>query len=390
MSNYPRVVLTEEGMRDGLQIERADISVANKIRLLDALSETGLKEIAVGSFVNPRWVPQMACIDELVKGFHPKPGVTYSATALNELGRERLRQYCPPLSDARYQAQTQVYLCDVFAQRNVNRTIAQQMARWPRAVEEAKSKGAKEAGIGISASWGSNWTGEVSQEDRMKMLERQHQLWEEAGFIVTKVGISDPMGWNMPDQVEQQLTAIKKRWPAIKSFNLHLHNTRGMALTSSYVAMKMLDPTDTLRLQPAIGGMGGCPFCGNGRSAGLAPTEDLIHMMEGMGIDTGVDLDKLIEAVWMAEEIVGHPLWGHVSKGGPRPKGRKLYAMDMPFIETLDEARHFIKGPAVYKGAPSPWKEPIKSPQRPEAVNGNDSSPTSSSSGSGGGRWLPL
>lgn len=390
MSNYPRVVLTEEGMRDGLQIERADIPVADKIRLLDALSETGLKEIAVGSFVNPRWVPQMACIDELVKGFHPKPGVTYSATALNEMGRERLRQYCPPLSDARYQAQTQVYLCDVFAQRNVNRTIAQQMERWPRAVEEAKSKGAKEAGIGISASWGSNWTGEVSQEDRMKMLERQHRLWEEAGFIVTKVGISDPMGWNMPDQVERQLTAIKKRWPAIKSFNLHLHNTRGMALTSSYVAMKMLDPTDTLRLQPAIGGMGGCPFCGNGRSAGLAPTEDLIHMMEGMGIDTGVDLDKLIEAVWMAEEIVGHPLWGHVSKGGPRPKGRKLYAMDMPFIETLDEARHFIKGPGAYKGAPSPWKEPIKSPQRPEAVNGNDSSPTSSSSGSGGGRWLPL
>lgn len=387
MSNYPKIILTEEGMRDGLQIERADIPVVDKIRLLDALSETGLKEIAVGSFVNPRWVPQMACIDDLVKGFHPKPGVTYSATALNEMGRERLRQYCPPLSDARYQAQTQVYLCDVFAQRNVNRTIAQQMQRWPKAVEEAKTKGAKEAGIGISASWGSNWTGEVSQEDRMKMLERQYRLWEEAGFSVTKVGISDPMGWNMPDQVEQQLIAIKKRWPSIKSFNLHLHNTRGMALTSSYVAMKVLDAADTLRLQPAIGGMGGCPFCGNGRSAGLAPTEDLLHMMEGMGIDTGVDLDKLIEAVWMAEEIVGHPLWGHVSKGGPRPKGKKLYAMDMPFIETLDEARHFIKGPGAYKGAPSPWKEPIKSPQRPETMNGGSDAPLVSDTGS---RWLPL
>jgi hydroxymethylglutaryl-CoA lyase len=381
------VVLTEEGMRDGLQIERADIPVVDKIRLLDALSETGLKEIAVGSFVNPRWVPQMACIDDLVKGFHPKPGVTYSATALNEMGRERLRQYCPPLSDARYQAQTQVYLCDVFAQRNVNRTIAQQMQRWPKAVEEAKSKGAKEAGIGISASWGSNWTGEVSQEDRMKMLERQYRLWEEAGFSVTKVGISDPMGWNMPDQVEQQLIAIKERWPSIKSFNLHLHNTRGMALTSSYVAMKVLDATDTLRLQPAIGGMGGCPFSGNGRSAGLAPTEDLLHMMEGMGIDTGVDLDKLIEAVWLAEEIVGHPLWGHVSKGGPRPKGKKLYAMDMPFIETLDEARHFIKGAGAYKGAPSPWKEPIKSPQRPETVAGDAAK---SISEQGSERWLPL
>jgi hydroxymethylglutaryl-CoA lyase len=387
MSNYPKVILTEEGMRDGLQIERADIPVAGKIRLLDMLSETGLKDIAVGSFVSPRWVPQMACIDELVKGFHPKSDVSYTATALNDMGRERLRRYIPPLNDLKYQAQTAVYLCDVFAQRNINRTIAQQMARWPKAIDDAKTKGAKEAGISVSAAWGSNWTGQVSQEDRMKMLERQHQLWEAAGIAVTKIGISDPMGWNMPDQVERQLEAIKKRWPAIKSFNLHLHNTRGMALTSSYVAMRALDASDTLRLQPAIGGMGGCPFCGNGRSAGLAPTEDLIHMMESMGIDTGVDLDKLIEAVWLAEEIVGHPLWGHVSKGGPRPSGRKLYSMEMPFVETLDHARHFIKGAAAYKDAPSPWKETIKSPQRPEGMNGDAAS---GSGGQSGGRWLPL
>jgi hydroxymethylglutaryl-CoA lyase len=371
MNHYPTVILTEEGMRDGLQIERPDIPVADKIRLLDALSETGLKEIAVGSFVSPRWVPQMACIDELVRGFHPKPGVTYTATALNEMGRQRLRQYVPPLSDEKYQAQTGVYLCDIFAQRNNNRTIAQQIAHWPKAIEEAKAKGAKAAGIGISAAWGSNWTGEVTKADRMTMLERQHRLWEEAGIPVTKVSIFDPMGWNMPDQVERQLVAIKERWPSIKSFDLHLHNTRGMALTSSYTALKVLDSSDTLRLQPAIGGMGGCPFCGNGRAAGLAPTEDLVHMLEEMGISTGVDLYQLIECVWMAEEIVGHPLCGHVSKGGPRPRGKKLYAMDMPFIETLDEARHFINGPAAYKGAPSPWKEAIKSPQRPEGSDGD-------------------
>jgi hydroxymethylglutaryl-CoA lyase len=387
MSNYPKVHLTEEGMRDGLQIERADIFVGDKIRLLDALSETGLKEIAVGSFVSPRWVPQMACIEELVKGFHPKPGVTYTATALNEIGRERLKKFCPPLSDYKYQAQTTIYLCDVFAQRNINRTIAQQMARWPKSIEEAKSKGAKEAGISISAAWGSNWTGEVSEDDRMKMLEKQYQLWQEAEIPVTKIGISDPMGWNMPDQVEHQLATIKKRWPSIRGFNLHLHNTRGMALTSSYVALRALDASDTLSLQPAIGGMGGCPFCGNGRSAGLAPTEDLIHMMEGMGINTGVDLDKLIEAVWMAEEIVGHALWGHVSKGGPRPAGSKLYAMDMPFVETLDHARHFIKGADAYKDAPSPWKEAIKSPQRPETMNGEAAKPVKEQSS---GRWLPL
>jgi len=387
MSNYPKVHLTEEGMRDGLQIERADISVDAKIELLDMLSETGLKEIAVGSFVSARWVPQMASIEELVQRFHPKPGVTYTATALNEIGRERLKKYCPPLSDYKYEAQTGAYLCDVFAQRNINRTIAQQMARWPKAVEEAQKKGAREAGISISAAWGSNWTGEVSEADRMKMLEAQYRLWEEAGIAVTKVGISDPMGWNMPDQVERQLAAIKRRWPSIRHFNLHLHNTRGMALVSSYVALRMLDATDTLALQPAIGGMGGCPFCGNGRAAGLAPTEDLLHMMEGMGIDTGVDLEKVIEAVWFAEEIVGHRLWGHVSKGGPRPTGKKLYAMDMPFVETLEEARHFIKGPDVYRSAPSPWKETIKSSQRPETMNGDSGAESSSGTND---RWLPL
>ena len=87
-------------------------------------------------------------------------------------------------------------------------------------------------------------------------------------------------------------------------------------------------------------------------------------MLEEMGIDTGVDLPKLIEAVWLAEKIVGHPLWGHVSKAGPRPRGSKLYPMDLPFIETLDQAKHFISGPSVYVGAPSPWKQPITSFQR--------------------------
>ena len=112
-------------------------------------------------------------------------------------------------------------------------------------------------------------------------------------------------------------------------------------------------------------------------------------MLEGMGIETSVDLEKLIEAVWMAEEMVGHPLWGHVSKSGPRPKGKKLYAMDMPFVETLEHARHFIKGPAAYKGAPSPWKEAIKSPQRPETISSNGDSPTEPVSDPSSPRWLP-
>jgi hydroxymethylglutaryl-CoA lyase len=368
MSGYPKLLLTEEGMRDGMQIESADIPVRDKIDLLDKLSETGLKEIAVGSFVSPKWTPQMACIEELLRGFHPKEGVRYVATILNDFGLQRAREFMPPLSERNKEYETQVYMCDVFSQRNTNRTQQQQVERWPLLIERARDKGVTEGGIGISAAWGSNWTGDITQEQRMLMLDRQHQLWDEAGIPVRRISFSDPMGWNMPDQVERQLEAVKERWPEINDFNLHLHNTRGTALASAYAAFRVLGSDDTVRLQSSIGGMGGCPFCGNGRAAQLVASEDLIHMVEEMGVNTGVDLYKLVECVWMAEEVVGHPLYGHVSKAGPRPRGKKLYPMDMPFVETLEQAKHFIKGPAAYAGSPSPWTKAIRSEQRPDSM----------------------
>ncbi|HEX3244807.1 MAG TPA: citramalate synthase [Chloroflexota bacterium] len=375
MAGYPRIILTEEGMRDGLQIESAAISVHDKIRLLDALSETGLKEIAVGSFVSPKWTPQMAEVDELVRGFHPRLGVRYTYTALNDRGVERAREFTPPLSAPTRLHGTSVHMCDVFVQRNANRTQAQEIARWPERVARAREQGATQGGIGLGAAWGSNWTGEFSLEQRMHMLHRQYQLWDEAGIPVTRVDLADPMSWNMPHHVERQIEAIKVQWPSITDFNLHLHNGRGMALPSTYAALRVLAGTDTLRLQSAIGGMAGCPYCGNGRAAQMMATEDLIHMLEDMGINTGVDLYKLIEVVWLAEEVVGHPLYGFVSRCGPRPRYDRLYAMDMPRIETLEEARHFIHGAQAYEGAPSPWKAPITSWQRPEApeppVNGH-------------------
>ena len=129
MSGYPTIIHTEEGMRDGLQIENADIPVAAKIRLLDALSETGLSEIVVGSFVSPKWTPQMANVDELVRGFHPKPGVRYTYISLNEQGYERARKYTPPLSPPAQEFALRYDLCDVFSQRNNNRTQAQLVAK---------------------------------------------------------------------------------------------------------------------------------------------------------------------------------------------------------------------------------------------------------------------
>jgi len=367
MAGYPKIIHTEEGMRDGLQIESADIPVAAKIRLLNALSETGLNEINVGSFVSPKYTPQMACVDELVASFTPKPGVSYTYTALNDKGVERAAQYTPPLSPRVSELSTRVDMCDVFAQRNTNRTQAQQIAVWPKTIEKAVAKGVKEGGMSISNVWGSNWIGEVPLEQHMLMFDRMYRMWEDAGIPVTRVGMADATGWNMPHRVEQTIRALKSRYPSIKDFNLHLHNARGTGLASIYAALQVLDSADTLRLQTAIGGMAGCPYCGMGRAAMMVATEDLMHMLQEMGIYTGVDLYKLIEAVWLAEEIVGHSLYGFVSKAGPLPHHDKLYAMDMPHIETLEQAKHFIKGPKAYEGAHSPWKEPITSWMRPEA-----------------------
>ena len=365
---FPRVILTEEGMREGMQIEDAEISVEDKIELLDLLSDTGLQNIVVGSFVSPKWTPQMARIEEVLRGFHPRPGVNYTAAVLNEKGVERAREFIPPLSGAGRKPGTMVHLCDVFAQRNTNRTQGQEIEAWPGVVERAKANGVREAGIGLIAAWGSNWVGEFDDQQRMDLLRRQWRLWDAAGIEVTRVSLLDPMGWNMPATVRRQLRLIKAEWPSIKDFWLHLHDTRGVALASSFVAIEELDSADVLRLDTSIGGMAGCPYCGNGRAAPLVATEDMVNFLEEMGIPTGVDLTKLIKVVWRAEEIVGHLLYGHVSKAGPRPHGASLYPMDMPFVETLGQARHFIEGSSAYAGAMSPWKEPIRSWQRPEVA----------------------
>lgn len=364
MPGYSKVEIIEESMREGMQIESADISVEDKVKLLDALSGTGLQTIVVGAFVSPKWTPQMAEVEGLVKRFHPVPGVRYTALALNQRGQERMAEYCPPLSPVAGPPRTLVHLCDVFVRRNTNRSQQDEIDALPGVVERAVESGATEAGIAVNAAWGSNWLGLFSESDRMDMLERQWQLWRDAGVPVTKVWLGDPMGWNLPHQVAAQIRAVRERWPEVRTFHLHLHNARGSALTSAYAALQELDERHTLVIDAAIGGMGGCPYCGHGRMTRMIPTEDLVDLLEEMGIHTGVDLDRLIEVVYLAEEVVGHELWGHVSKAGARPRGDRLFAMDMPFIETPQQAQHFRLGASAYQGAPSPWKEPVTSPRR--------------------------
>lgn len=371
--SYPKIVYTEEVMREGMQIEDANIPVEAKINLLNALSETGLKNIMVGSFVSPRYTPQMAEVDRIVTGFRPKPSVKYMALTLNEKGVERAKAHCPPLTlmSGTGVPYLRVHQCDVFARRNTNRSQMQEMARWPDVIAAAVKKGVKEAGIGTNATFGSNFVGDFSVDMTMTFLEKQHALWSAVGIKVVSLSIGDPMGWCHPRKVEEIFGRAKERWPDLRIFSAHLHNSRGMALTSAYAAINALSGDDTLHLQGTLGGVGGCPYCGNGRATGMAPTEDFMHMLEGMGIETGVDLDKLIECVWMLEDMLGRYTWGHVSRTGPRPiRPEQFYDENAPFVETIEQAKHFKLGPKAYEGCIKPWKDPITSPYLDRARKG--------------------
>lgn len=363
-AGMPNVVIVEEGMREGMQIEGVEIPVEQKIALLDALSATGLQHIVVGSFVSPKWVPQMACIEDVISGFTPVPGVTYTALVLNPRGAERREAFVPPLSVRRDVGRTSVHLCDVFVKRNTAKGKDDEIAQLPRVVEQAVARGVTDAWVAINAAWGSNWLGPFSENERIALIERQMDAWMAGGVRPTKVWIGDPMSWNTPRAMESTLGAIAQSFPWVREVHLHLHNGRGMAPLSAYAAMRTLGPDDTLWIDTSIGGMGGCPYCGNGRATRMIPTEDLVHLLEAEGYDTGIDLTALIEAAHLAEQVVGHELYGHVSKAGPRPSRDSLYDMDMPLIETMDEAAHFRKGPSVYEGRPRPWKEPVRSSDR--------------------------
>jgi hydroxymethylglutaryl-CoA lyase len=357
-SRWPSVEIVEEAPREGMQIESRSITTAQKIELIDRLSRSGLSHIVVGSFVSPRWVPQMADIEEVLAGIHPVPGVRYRALAFNEKGRARRAAFEPPLSDGPDEERhaTGVHLCDTFLRRNINIRQSDEIASWPGTVKAAADHGARAAGISVNAAWGSNWRGEFSQEERTRLLGEQYELWQRAGIPVTRVWIGDPMGWNMPHQVAAQLTEIRRRWPSITTVHLHLHDTRGCALASAYSALDALGPECRLVIDASLGGIGGCPYCGNGRATGMIATEDLAHLLQRMGLVSGIDLAALIEtATWLAA-VVGRPLRGRLPDAGPCPDESSRDPLLLPLIETLEEARHFRVGPRAYAGSRAPWR----------------------------------
>jgi hydroxymethylglutaryl-CoA lyase len=309
MSDVPKsVTIKEVGPREGFQFEKGAISLADKISLVDALSDTGVKTIEFTSFVSPKWVPQMADAEQMVAGIRRAPGVAYEAIWLNEAGLERAARLRESLT---LRPMFSVAGSDTFMRKNTNRSVDERLAELPGWAERYRKLGMDWIDVGVMAAFGCNYEGDVEPRRVVTVLQRAEQTAEACGSRLGAIGLADTMGWANPLQVKRLVGTVRERWPGTP-IRLHLHDTRALAIANVVAALEMgVDCFDS-----AVAGMGGCPFAAHKGAAGNVTTEDVVFLCQEMGVETGIDLDAMIEAGQLAERVVGHPLPGKLKSGG--------------------------------------------------------------------------
>ena len=308
MSDIPKKVsIFEEGPREGFQIEKGPIPTERKVELINALSETGLKQMQIVSFVNPKRVPGMADAEQVVKGITMKPGVEYEGLWLNERGLERALA----VSGLKLEAKLSMFPSEAFLKRNQGRTVAEHITDTHRIIQTYKRMGVPVTYGSISSAFGCNYQGDVTAEKVVELIDQMLDIAAEHELDLKYISLADTMAWGTPATIKRTVGAIRDKYPE-KGIALHLHDTRGMGVANAYAGLEMgVDMFDA-----CVAGLGGCPFAGHKGAAGNVCTEDLVFMCHEMGIETGIDLDKLIECAQLAEDIVGHPLPGSVKTGG--------------------------------------------------------------------------
>jgi len=292
-----RASIYEVSPRDGLQNEAALIPLEGKRRLIDALYGAGLKRIEITSFVSPKWVPQLADAEELAATMKPPEGVTYSALVPNARGLERA------LATGLQEIAVFLSSSETHNKMNVNKTIADTLAVFEEIVPPAR-----EAKVAVraylSTVWGCPYEGAV---DPAKVMAIARRLVELGCY---QVALSDTIGVGTPRQTREIVKRFLDEMP-IERCALHMHDTRGTALANVLTALEL----GVRNFDASVGGVGGCPYAPG--AAGNLATEDLVFLLQGMGVETGVDLDKLIAAGNVAEQVIGRPLPGKVHKAGP-------------------------------------------------------------------------
>jgi hydroxymethylglutaryl-CoA lyase len=300
MSDMPtRISLREVGPRDGLQNEDP-VPTPAKIALIDRLGHTGVSRIEAVSFVRADAIPQMADADEVWAGVARVPTVRYSALAPNLRGARRA------LDAGFTEVEVVVSASDTHNRKNVNRSTEQSLDEIAVVIGEAHQRGAT-CQVIVSTAWGCPYEGDVPV-DRV--------LWA-AGRAVAdgadSVSFGDTTGMATPRRVRDLVGGFRSRYPDTP-LNLHFHNTRGTGLANVLAALELgVDDFDA-----SVGGLGGCPYAPG--ATGNIATEELVHMVEDMGVATGVDLDAMIDAAAQAERIVGRELPSQVLRAGPRTR----------------------------------------------------------------------
>ena len=314
MSDLPkRIDIHEEGPREGFQIEAGPISTADKVRFCEALAETGLHDVQCVSFVDARRVPGMADAVEVANTIRRRPDVHYTGIALNLRGYERAVQ--TPLHIT---GSLQMSASNTFSIHNTNKNNEETLAEQRRQLEFFRDKGIEVDTAIVMTAFGCNFEGAIAPETVRDCVGSLLELADEFGIKLDRMRLADTVGWASPLSVQRVVGIVRDKWPDLK-LGLHLHDTRGTGMANALMGLQMgIDSYDT-----ACAGLGGCPFAGHKGAAGNICTEDLVFMAHEMGIETGVDLDALIECARLAEDIVGHQLPGKIMHGGSLSKFRQ-------------------------------------------------------------------
>jgi len=292
----PRVSIFEVSPRDGLQNEAARVPREDKERLIAALVSSGIRRLELTSFVSPRWIPQLSDADDLVRSLVPPPGVVFSALCPNTRGLERAIE--AGLSEvAVFLSASQTH-----NMKNTNKSIERSLEVFDELVPHALEAKMQVRGY-ISTVWGCPYEGNV---DPRQALDLAKHLVDIGCY---QISLGDTIGVGTPLQTQHICELFLKHF-APKQLALHLHDTRGTALVNAYTGLTM-GITD---FDASVAGLGGCPYAPG--AAGNLATEDLVYMLHGMGIETGIDLPKLLEAGKLAERIVGRKLPGKVHQAG--------------------------------------------------------------------------
>lgn len=315
MSDLPRqITICEEGPREGFQIERGPISTARKVELIDALSGTGLKRIQTVSFVPPRNVPGMADADLVVEGFTRCKDVEYTAIWMNARGLERAIEHRPKIDLV---GSISASASAAFLARNQRRTPGENVKAQADLIDLYTAHDIPIESAFVMAAFGCNFEGDIAPSLVLDCVRDLQMVADDKGVPLGQLALGDTMAWATPLAIARVVGLVRDAYPDLE-LALHLHDTRGMGIANAVAGLQM----GVAHFDTAVAGLGGCPFAAHRGAAGNVCTEDLVFMCHEMGIETGIDLDALIEVGRLAEDIVGHSLPGAVKGGGSLTKYR--------------------------------------------------------------------